>query len=92
MALRACIAGRASSWLVGSLAHPRQRPERHALLAENRGCRRRAVARDRGSPDVHGVGADAAVPALAFLRLSFPGSHSVWLGVGALQEYRLTTG
>lgn len=37
-----------------------------------------------------GTGLWAASLALAFLRLSFPGSHSVWLGVGALQEYRLT--
>ena len=26
----------------------------------------------------------ATVPAVTFLRLSFPGSHSVWLGMGAL--------
>jgi len=42
----------------------------------------------RGSAGLHGARADAAVPAVAFLRLSFPGSHSVWLGLGALPEYR----
>src|SRR5262249_10506335 len=75
-------------WLMGCRARPRQRASCHAVMGQSRRNHRSALVRDRGSADLHRTCADAIVPALALRRLSFPGSHSVWLGLGALPKCR----
>ena len=48
-----------------------------------------ALVRGRGGAALHGACTDPTVQAIAFLRLPFPGCHSVWLGLGALSRCRL---
>jgi hypothetical protein len=69
--------------VVGGVARDGQRLERGAGPRQGRRTGRRPLVRRRRRGDLCGPRVDAVVRAVAVFRVSVPGGHALWMGVGA---------